>query len=94
LIEELYLKTTAQAPTSLLNRVLHDITDKTHHPTVKGRRIKFYYITQVGTVPPRFRIVSNHPDLVTAAYSRFLAGSIKKSFGMDGIPVKLSFVGR
>ena len=94
LIEELYSKTTAQAPTSLLNRVLHDITDKTHHPTVKGRRIKFYYITQVGTVPPRFRIVSNHPDLVTAAYSRFLAGSIKKSFGMDGIPVKLSFVGR
>jgi len=94
LINSLFEKTTAKIATGRMNRVLSDAVEAHNPPLVRNKAMKFYYITQTGTVPPRFQIVSNHPDAVPEAYVRYLEHAIKKACSMEGIPIKLTFVGR
>lgn len=94
LIDGLFMKTTSRVSTGILNRLMSDISQSHTPPMIKHRGLKLYYITQTGTVPPRFQVVVNYPDAVPATYSRFLAHSIKKACGMEGIPIMLSFAGR
>ncbi|HHO75660.1 MAG TPA: ribosome biogenesis GTPase Der [Deltaproteobacteria bacterium] len=91
MIDSLFEKTTMQIPTPKINRIFNNIVSSHPPPTVKRRPLKFFYINQVGTVPPQFRIVSNLPNEVPVAYHRYLLGAIKKGCGMDGITIKLSF---
>lgn len=94
LIDALFAKTTTRVSTGKLNRLLTDITTSRTPPLVKHRPLKIYYITQTGTVPPRFQVVVNQPDDVPATYARFLVHAVKKACGLDGIPVLLHFAGR
>jgi len=93
-INELFVKTTTNIATPRINRIIREITQAVPPPAIKGRRIKFYYANQVGVAPPRFRIVTNYPDKVPKNYSRYLSGSIKKHCNIDGIPIKIQFVGK
>ena len=94
LINELYDKTSREIPTPVLNRNLAHIVEKHQPPVSKNRRIKFYYITQTGTIPPRFRIVTNRPQDIPESYSRYLIKALKAGCGLDGIPVKIKFASR
>lgn len=94
LIDSLFEKTTTRVSTGRLNRLLADITTSRTPPLVKHRPLKIYYITQTGIVPPRFQVVVNYPDAIPAAYSRFLVHAVKKTCGLEGIPVILHFAGR
>ena len=40
--------------TGMLNNILEDATARVQPPTDKGRRLKIYYMTQVGVKPPHF----------------------------------------
>jgi len=91
LIESLFAKTTSRVSTGKLNRLLNDINTTHTPPVVKNRPLKLYYITQTGTVPPRFQVVVNAPESVPASYARFLMHSIKKACDMEGIPVMVHF---
>lgn len=94
IINALFSKTTMHMPTSKINRILADIVSAHPPPIVKRRPLKFFYINQVGTVPPRFRVVSNFPKAVPDTYNRYLTNAIKKACNMDGISIKLDFVGK
>jgi GTP-binding protein len=94
LVNELYRKTTFAAGTGQLNRILAKLTDTHTPPLVGNRRLKFFYVNQVGKVPPRFRIVCNRPDDVPDNYARYLINSLKKELDLEGIPLKVDFAGR
>ncbi|HDP23804.1 MAG TPA: ribosome biogenesis GTPase Der [Deltaproteobacteria bacterium] len=94
MIEKLFLKTTHKIPTPQLNRHLARIVDAHSPPLIRGRALRFFYITQVGTVPPRFRVVSNFPKQVPGSYERYFMSSLKKATGLEGIPIKLVFSGK
>ena len=94
LVDELFAKTTARIPTGRLNRVLADAAEARAPQVVKGKQVKFYYINQVGTVPPEFRIVTNFPDSLQTSYQRYLVRSIKKALSLEGIFIRLRFVPR
>lgn len=94
IIDNLFAKTTMHMPTSKINRMLADIVNAHPPPIIKGRPLKFFYINQVGTVPPRFRIVSNFPKAVPDTYNRYLTNAVKKACSMEGISIKLDFVGK
>jgi len=83
-----------QLTTGVLNRVLHDAVEKHAAPAVKGRRLKFYYATQVGINPVRIRLFVNNPALRTTAYESFLVNALRDAFGFQGAPVKLQFRAR
>lgn len=85
---------TVKLPTGILNRVLHQAYEQVSPPALKGRRLKLYYATQVGTDPIRIRIFVNRPDLVQPAYETYLIRQLRAEFGLEGAPVLLQFRSR
>jgi len=76
--------------TGQLNQVLADATTRVQPPTDKGRRLKVFYMTQVGTKPPHFVVFCNDAKLFHFSYQRYLENQIRNTFGLEGTPVKLS----
>ncbi len=76
--------------TGMLNSVLADATARVQPPTDKGRRLKIYYMTQVGVKPPHFVIFCNDARLFHFSYQRYLENQIRAVFGLDGTPIKIT----
>lgn len=75
--------------TGMLNNVLSDATARVQPPTDKGRRLKIYYMTQVGVRPPTFVAFCNNAELFHFSYQRYLENQIRSVFGLEGTPMKL-----
>ncbi|HWS41508.1 MAG TPA: ribosome biogenesis GTPase Der [Pseudoflavonifractor sp.] len=76
--------------TGMLNTVLADATARVQPPTDKGRRLKIYYMTQVGVKPPHFVVFCNDAQLFHFSYQRYLENQIRNTFGLEGTPVILT----
>ena len=76
--------------TGTLNSVLADATTRVQPPTDKGRRLKIYYMTQVGVKPPHFVVFCNDAKLFHFSYQRYLENQIRATFGLEGTPVRLT----
>ena len=76
--------------TGMLNSVLADATARVQPPTDKGRRLKIYYMTQVGVKPPHFVVFCNDAKLFHFSYQRYLENQIRNTFGLEGTPVRLT----
>ena len=76
--------------TGMLNNVLADATARVQPPTDKGRRLKIYYMTQVGIRPPHFVVFCNDARLYHFSYQRYLENCIRNTFGLEGTPIILS----
>ena len=63
-------------------------------PSDKGRRLKLYYATQASVQPPTFVIFVNDANLVHFSYERYLENYFRKSFGLEGTPIRLLFRNR
>ena len=76
--------------TGMLNTVLADAQTRVQPPTDKGRRLKIYYMTQVGIRPPHFVVFCNDARLFHFSYQRYLENCIRNTFGLEGTPIILS----
>jgi GTP-binding protein len=76
-------------PTHRLNEWLHAATDAHPPPAVSGRRIKLRYITQSNARPPTFVAFCSRPKAVPDSYLRYLVNSLRESFDMPGVPIRL-----
>ncbi|MBE6985258.1 MAG: ribosome biogenesis GTPase Der [Ruminococcaceae bacterium] len=76
--------------TGMLNNILADATARVQPPTDKGRRLKIYYMTQVGVKPPHFIIFCNDARLFHFSYQRYLENQIRAVFGLEGTPIRIT----
>ncbi len=76
--------------TGMLNNVLSDAQTRVQPPSDKGRRLKIYYMTQVGIRPPHFVVFCNDASLFHFSYQRYLENQIRAVFGLSGTPIILS----
>jgi len=76
-------------PTAKLNDWLRQMIEAHPPPAPQGRRIRLRYMTQVKTRPPSFVVMCSHPDLLPAAYSRYLVNGLRTDFDMPGTPIRL-----
>ena len=76
--------------TGMLNNILEDATARVQPPTDKGRRLKIYYMTQVGVKPPHFVIFCNDARLFHFSYQRYLENQIRSVFGLTGTPIQIT----
>ncbi len=83
-----------RVPTGELNRIFNQAVDENHAPLDGGRRVKFYYATQVGVKPPSFVIFTNRPEGIHFSYERYIMNRFREAFCFDGTPLKLIFRGR
>jgi GTP-binding protein len=80
--------------TSELNRVFKEAVEAHTPPLHQGRRVKFFYATQVGTRPPAFVVFTNQPDGIHFSYERYLMNQLREAFDFTGTPIRLFFKGR
>lgn len=74
--------------TGKLNSVIEDAVMMRQPPSDKGRRLKIYYATQIGTEPPLFSFSINDKELMHFSYSRYLENKIREHFDFEGTSVK------
>jgi GTPase len=77
-------------PTHALNQWLQDAVDAHSPPAISGRRIKLRYITQANARPPTFVLFCSRPKALPESYSRYLVNSLRESFDMPGVPIRLN----
>lgn len=77
--------------TGEVNRFFEEVVQKHPPPTNLGKAVRIYYVSQVGTHPPRFAAVTNYPDAVNTAYQRYLQNQLRERFNFDAVPVRVSF---
>lgn len=75
--------------TAKLNKWLTQTLQYHPAPSVKGRRTKMRYITQVKTRPPTFAIFTNRPADVADSYVRYLLNELRWDFDMPGVPIRI-----
>lgn len=88
-INYVYGQATLRVSTGMLNDVLGEATMRTQPPTDKGRRLKIYYMTQIGVTPPTFVIFCNNAELFHFSYQRYIENCLRETFGFTGTPIKL-----
>lgn len=91
LVGEVYEQYVRRAGTGQINRVLEEATRRNEPSLHKGRRIKFYYATQVATRPPTFVLFVNFPEAVHFSYQRYLTNQFREALGLTQTPIRLIF---
>ena len=87
MIVEVSENQTRRIQSSVLNDVLMDAITVTPTPTVNGKRLRIYYMTQVAVKPPTFVVFVNDPDLFHFSYERFLINQLRQAFDFSGTPI-------
>ena len=72
-----------------LNRTLHDAIERRQPISATGMFLKFFYATQVKTVPPTFLLFVNRDEVFSPQYRKYLADQLRQAFGYEGCPIHL-----
>ncbi|HEY0834071.1 MAG TPA: ribosome biogenesis GTPase Der [Azospirillum sp.] len=76
-------------PTSQLNRWIKGVVEHHPPPLVEGRQVKIRYATQVKARPPTIALFVNKPLELPESYQRYLVASLRETFDLPGVPVRL-----
>jgi GTP-binding protein len=84
---DLHERWTSRISTSKVNEVIQQAQRERPTPRVAGT---LHYATQVATGPPSFVIFggANEPD---GTYQRYLENRLRRTFDLDGVPIRLKF---
>ncbi|MGN0473030.1 MAG: ribosome biogenesis GTPase Der [Lachnospiraceae bacterium] len=74
--------------TGVLNEIMSEAVTMQQPPADKGKRLRLYYITQVGVKPPTFVIFVNDRELMHFSYTRYIENRIRDAFEFKGTPLK------
>lgn len=87
-IDYAFEQNNARIKTGVLNDVLNQAILRVQPPSDKGRRLKIYYMTQVGTKPPTFVLFVNDKELAHFSYVRYIENQMREAFGLDATSLK------
>ena len=91
IIDAVYRQYGTRIGTGQLNRIVESATEKNPPSLYRGRRLKFYYATQVAAKPPSIVCFTNYPEAVHFSYRRYLVNRIRSDTGLDKTPIRLTF---
>ena len=89
--QEVYKQYSTRIGTGRLNQIIGMAVERNEPSLYRGRRIKFYYSTQIASKPPTFVSFVNYPKAVHFSYKRYLINQIRKETGLDKTPIRLIF---
>jgi GTP-binding protein len=90
-VNKVYDQYSTRISTGPLNKIFERATSRTEPSMFQGRRIKFFYATQITTKPPTFVSFVNVPDGIHFSYQRYLINQIREGSGLDQTPIRLFF---
>lgn len=77
--------------TGVLNRIIEDAVYRETPSLFKGRRLKFFYSTQVAAKPPCFISFVNFPKGIHFSYKRYLLNQLRQMIPLEYTPIRLYF---
>jgi GTP-binding protein len=77
--------------TNVVNKALMGMVQKNPPPKMGRGRLKFFYATQTGVMPPSFALFVNRPDLVHFTYERYLLNQFREQLQLSEVPIRLRF---
>lgn len=77
--------------TGKLNSIIEDAVMMRQPPSDKGKRLKIYYASQIGSRPPLFSFNINSRELMHFSYSRYLENKLREAYDFEGTPIKFLF---
>jgi GTP-binding protein len=80
----------SRVSTPKLNRWLQGVTESHPPPLVSGRRPRLRFMKQTTMRPPTFAIFGAKLTTLPDDYLRYLANSLRETFGLVGIPVRIN----
>ncbi|MCD8378642.1 MAG: ribosome biogenesis GTPase Der [Candidatus Gastranaerophilales bacterium] len=87
---EIYAQSVKRISTGLLNKVINDAYVMNPPQSVKNKRLKILYTTQVDVQPPTFVLFTNNGTLLKDHYKRYIENKLREAFGFFGVPVRIS----
>ena len=81
---------TTKVKTRDLNDWLKMAVERHPPPAVNGRRVKPKYVAQIKARPPTVVLFASRADQLPDHYRRYLINSIRESFDLPGVPIRLS----
>jgi GTP-binding protein len=91
---ELADRRASRARTPELNRLLAEAVERYPPPSRRGRRLRTYYVAQVGDAPPRLAIQVNDRTLINRDWSYYLENHLRAALHLEGVPLVIDFVPR
>ena len=79
---------TLRIQTGVLNEILSEAVAMQQPPSDRGKRLKIFYMTQIGVRPPTFVIFVNDRELMHFSYTRYIENKIREAFGFRGTSLK------
>ncbi len=77
--------------TGQVNQIIEKAIERNEPSLHKGKRLKYYYATQVSSKPPTFVCFVNYPEAVHFSYKRYLTNQIRMETGLDQTPIRILF---
>jgi GTP-binding protein len=74
-----------------LNRFFSEVIDRHDPPMIKGKRAKFYYLTQTNIRPPTFVLWVNDASRIPESYRRYIENQLRRRFPFEGTPIHWIF---
>jgi GTP-binding protein len=91
LIDGVYQEYAMRIGTGRINKIMMSAVQKNEPALYRGRRLKFYYATQVSAKPPTFVGFVNYPKAVHFSYKRYLINQIRSDTNLKRTPIRLIF---
>ncbi len=90
-VDKVYGQYNMRIDTGPLNKILEKALARTEPSLHKGKRLKFYYATQIDVKPPSFVFFVNYPEAVHFSYQRYLANQIREATDLHHTPIRVLF---
>jgi GTPase len=88
-IERVATEYSKEIPTAGLNRALTAAINRRPPAGVRGKTLKVFYGTQIGTRPPTFLLFVNDPNALHFSYERYLTSALREAFGFAGCTLRI-----
>ncbi len=88
---QVYIEYKKRVSTSILNRIVSESLALNPPTSIKGKKLKVFYSTQVKDSPPTFVLFVNNQKLIQNSYKRYLEKRLREAFGFSGVTIRLSF---
>jgi len=90
-VKKCYDNYSKKIKTGVLNEVVSNALMMKEPPVIGLKRLKIYYVTQIGTKPPTFVFFVNDPECLHFSYQRYLENRLRENFDFAGTGIKLEF---
>ncbi len=80
--------------TGALNRFFEEVLATHPPPTSGGKAPRLYFVTQAEASPPLFVVMASDPEKIHFSYRRYVANQLRKTFGFEGVPIRVKYKAR